>query len=304
MINGFFIGQLGSSTSGRREAAKQQADDIFVTTNDPDYVSEATGTVYYISALGNDNNDGISIDTPFLTTNKIEAITLYAGDIVAFRRGDTWNDSLSISNSGSVGNPIIITSYGSGARPIINANADFSTSWVSDNSYHADMYKTSVATEKNRLWKDGVEQKSITQRENQLFTYGWNEMGIDDCVWEWYDGYIWYYSPTGIPNGQFHASSINNAFNINSRSNIMVSGVDMRGGNECVDVQNSDNCILEYCTVGRNSSSGIRADDSNYLLVERNTIDSNFHLKWQNLPASYSGTDNRDAMMVLSLMEL
>lgn len=294
MLNGFFIATAGVSTATSRAAAQELAQvnyiaeaPPYVPGDDPVYSPD-----YYISISGDDAADGTSEATAWRTLAKVEGASFFPGMVIAFKRGDIWNDALTISDSGTSGNEIIYTSYGSGERPILNGNADFSTSWVADNTYHSNMYRAS-ASEVSRLWKDGVEQKSVTQRSDKLSSYGWDEMGIDDCVWIWYNNYLWYYSPSGTPTGQFSGDNVGNVLRVTNQSYVKVSGLDLRGGNECVDAQNSDHCTFEYSNIGFNAVSGIRTDDSTYLTVERNTIDSNFHLWWEGLPSSYAGTDNR-----------
>ena len=78
------------------------------------------GTVYYVSAEGDDANDGITPETPIKTLSKASSLSLKAGDSVLFRKGDTFVGNLHYSNlEGSKENPITIASYGEGDnRPI------------------------------------------------------------------------------------------------------------------------------------------------------------------------------------------
>ncbi len=85
-------------------------------------------TSYVSSSEGNDDNDGLSEDTPFATVAKVNALDLQPGDSVRFKCGDVWRaEQLVISWSGAEGDPITIGSYPtacadqpvlSGARPI------------------------------------------------------------------------------------------------------------------------------------------------------------------------------------------
>ena len=87
-------------------------------------------TNYFVSnSSGNDNNNGLSPETAWKTLLKIEseAKIFRAGDIIAFRKGDTWEESLILYNiHGSSGNPIIFTSYGSGDKPILKGSKEIS----------------------------------------------------------------------------------------------------------------------------------------------------------------------------------
>ena len=53
----------------------------------PDRIN-IVGTKYYVSADGNDSNDGKSIDTPWKTLARVDKAQLLPGDGVLFRRGD------------------------------------------------------------------------------------------------------------------------------------------------------------------------------------------------------------------------
>lgn len=46
------------------------------------------GTTYFVSNSGNDNNDGLSPDTPWQTLEKVDEAKLSKGDGVCFKRGD------------------------------------------------------------------------------------------------------------------------------------------------------------------------------------------------------------------------
>lgn len=74
---------------------------------------------YYISNAGNDSNSGLSETTPWQTISKVNFFTFLPGDQILFKRGDSFYGSLTISNSGSPGNPITISAYGTGENPVI-----------------------------------------------------------------------------------------------------------------------------------------------------------------------------------------
>ncbi|HEY5371623.1 MAG TPA: T9SS type A sorting domain-containing protein [Hanamia sp.] len=80
----------------------------------------ANAKTYYISNSGNDGNSGTDPSTAWQTINKVNSFGSFApGDSILFNRGDTFYGSISISNSGSLGNPITFGAYGSGANPVI-----------------------------------------------------------------------------------------------------------------------------------------------------------------------------------------
>jgi parallel beta-helix repeat protein len=86
-------------------------------------------TTYYVSANGDDFNNGTTESTAFQTINKINSITLQAGDQVLFRRGDVFRGQLDIAQSGELGNPIVIDAYGTGNKPTISGS-ELVNDWI------------------------------------------------------------------------------------------------------------------------------------------------------------------------------
>ena len=79
-------------------------------------LSGITGKKYYVSSsTGDDNNDGLTEATAFKTVTKAMNLAV-KGDAVLLKRGDMWRERFS-TKAGT-----ILTAYGTGAKPIINAN--------------------------------------------------------------------------------------------------------------------------------------------------------------------------------------
>lgn len=79
----------------------------------------ANATNYYVSNSGSDGNDGLTAGTAWQTIAKVNGSSFNAGDSILFKRGDSWNESFRLANSGSVGSPIVVGAYGTGNKPII-----------------------------------------------------------------------------------------------------------------------------------------------------------------------------------------
>lgn len=78
-------------------------------------VAEFSGQTYYVSADGSDANDGLTPETPLLTTTK-GLTAVGTNRRILFRRGDTFHvSSVQIVAEG----PGIIGAYGSGKRPVL-----------------------------------------------------------------------------------------------------------------------------------------------------------------------------------------
>lgn len=89
-----------------------QIDNIKVST-------AASEAPYYISSSeGDDNNEG-TIASPWKTLEKISSVGLLPGDTVYFKKGDRFNGHFTVNGSGFTEDPIVITSYGNGEKPII-----------------------------------------------------------------------------------------------------------------------------------------------------------------------------------------
>ena len=59
-----------------------------------DYTVGDGGKIYYFAANGDDSNDGLTEKTPFKTLSKLSELPLNSGDVVLFRRGDTFRGSI------------------------------------------------------------------------------------------------------------------------------------------------------------------------------------------------------------------
>lgn len=75
---------------------------------------------YYISNNGNDEADGLTPNTSFLSISKLNSIVLKPGDKVYFKSGDRFTGTLRLKHSGQANNPIVISSYGGVEKPILS----------------------------------------------------------------------------------------------------------------------------------------------------------------------------------------
>jgi hypothetical protein len=81
-------------------------------------------TAYYVSCTGNDSNNGTSTSTPWATLSKASSQAYQPGDQVLLQDGCVWIGTFQPTTSGTSGNPITFSNYGSGALPrIVGSNA-------------------------------------------------------------------------------------------------------------------------------------------------------------------------------------
>jgi hypothetical protein len=113
-------------------------------------------TVYYVSSSGNDANSGTSTSTPWKTLTKVNSFTPKAGDQILFNRGDEWTGTVTVSASGTSGNPIVYGAYGSGDKPKIYGS-EVITGWT---KHSGSIYKASVdKTDIKQLFLNGSRMK-------------------------------------------------------------------------------------------------------------------------------------------------
>ena len=82
------------------------------------FLTQAAATYYVSQSTGNDANDGTH--APWKTLTKASQITFTEGDQLLLKCGDTWTEGLELKGNGSAANPAVVSSYGTGPRPVID----------------------------------------------------------------------------------------------------------------------------------------------------------------------------------------
>ncbi len=86
----------------------------------PSSASHTHNDYYISSSQGNDSYDGTSALKPWKNLDKIWLKdVLQPGDRVRLKRGDTWHGNIYVRGAGTPANPVLVSSYGDGADPII-----------------------------------------------------------------------------------------------------------------------------------------------------------------------------------------
>ncbi|MBL7218496.1 MAG: discoidin domain-containing protein [Phycisphaerae bacterium] len=81
----------------------------------------AQAATYYVSqSSGNDSSTGQTENKPWKTLAKASTVKYAPGDSILLKCGDTWNEQLSPKGEGTPAKPITISSYGKGAKPMID----------------------------------------------------------------------------------------------------------------------------------------------------------------------------------------
>lgn len=85
--------------------------------------SGKTGRIYYVDIeTGNDNATGLSPALAWRSLAKLNATLFLPGDQILFKSRQSWVGQLHPQGTGSKHQPIIISSYGSGSKPVIAGN--------------------------------------------------------------------------------------------------------------------------------------------------------------------------------------
>lgn len=113
---------------------------------------------WYVNAQGSDAADGTTPATAWQTITKVNTATLAAGDSLLFNRGDVFYGTLRINYSGTVSQPIVVSSYGTGAKARISGMTTLS-SWtlLSGSIYYAT--NSSIDYRVNMLTLNGLPQQ-------------------------------------------------------------------------------------------------------------------------------------------------
>ena len=115
-------GNEGGSSSGSTasNSTVQQPTDNLYQIERPVWSDTASGKTYYVSAsAGKDGNDGLSEGAP-TTVKTLSGLTLAKGDRVLFMAGDQFEINWKLSTGGTKEEPIVISSYGKGTKPVLS----------------------------------------------------------------------------------------------------------------------------------------------------------------------------------------
>ncbi len=112
-----------------------------------------SGTSYFVSNTGNDENDGLSAETAWATLDKVNQAPLAQGDGVFFERGGLWRGQLRAKEG------VTYSAYGTGIKPAIYGSHENS----------ADPEKWSLLEGTQNIW---VYYKELTDVGTLVFNEG------------------------------------------------------------------------------------------------------------------------------------
>ncbi len=109
------------------DAADTRREEIRTATTE--LSNEVTGTVYYISNNGSDDNDGCSPESAWATPYRAMTAKLQYGDAVLFERGGTWHIDVEtnlgdISRNHGYADGVHVGAYGDGEKPVLRGDIE------------------------------------------------------------------------------------------------------------------------------------------------------------------------------------
>ena len=257
-------------------------------------------TNYYVSSSeGNDSNNGLTPETAWKTLEKVENERAYflPGDVIAFKKGDIWNDGTFLNLSGIKGtakSKIRFTSYGIGDKPIISVVGRPNINWVNQGN---NIWRTGDLHDQiSRLMIDGKEVlgswiyseintniSSSGMVASSLVRYVWDDIG---------DGnFVYLYSTQNPSNMNIKVSVDVRAMSLYNNAFLNFSDIEFQGGYIAgVTVKASENINFDNVKIGVMSRHGLTTEYSSIInkhckniIVKNSLIDSEFML-------DYSGT--------------
>ena len=80
---------------------------------------------YYLDSKNGDNSkNGLSPENAWKTISKLSEVIIQPGDSILLRRGMEWDEEFIVSFSGEKENPIVISAYGEGNKPLIKGSIE------------------------------------------------------------------------------------------------------------------------------------------------------------------------------------
>jgi uncharacterized repeat protein (TIGR02059 family) len=188
-----------------------------------------SATTYYVSNSGSDSNDGKTETTAWKTISKINSISFTAGDVISFKCGDTWRETLNVPSSGTSASSITFNSYGTGTHPRILGSTQAIT-WT-ETATGSNKWKSSTAFTSNPYSVYTCE--IFFENADGTKAWGTYVSGTSGLAaeynWTWVSNYIYVYS-TSDPGSKYTSVEVpqrESAINTNRKNYISFNGIDI-----------------------------------------------------------------------------
>lgn len=221
------------------------------------YSLSAFSTTYYVSREGDDDNDGMSQNTPWKSLSKLALVmdVFEPGDQILFRRGDNFGGSLRWYESGTAANPITLGAYGSGANPVFTGAITVS-GWQHEGG---------------NIWRSGC--RTCPEEVAGFFINGQpQQIGRTPNQEEANGGYLFYDSYQG--RNQITDNDLNTSIDWTGAQAVMRTN---RSLLDRVEIQNVNGNTLNFAT---DVSSDIREGYGYFLQHHKSTLDQQGEWFW------------------------
>jgi hypothetical protein len=219
--------------------------------------SSIWATTYYVDASnGNDLNSGSSESSAWQTIYKVNVSNFINGDLILFKRGETWREQLDVPSSGGLENPIVFGAYGTGDNPSI-IGSDLIAGWTQES---VNIWKATCNIQPYIVAID----ENVGSNKNSLENLSTNN------DWCWVAGVLYLYDSAGNPdtehkNPGIEAGSRNTCINISSKNYIVINGLETAHANgewsQNISVNGTGDTI-KNCLVRDGSHRGLCFDAS------------------------------------------
>jgi hypothetical protein len=121
-------------------------------------------TYHVDSAIGNDDNNGSTPQTPWSSLGRVMRASLKPGDKVLFARGSVWRGQFRPAISGLQDNPVVYGAYGNGALPSIRGTRLLSDPRDWNKDINGVWYTNTVEHDPWVLVHDGIPGKRVSMK--------------------------------------------------------------------------------------------------------------------------------------------
>jgi len=230
-----------------------------------------SATNYYVKNGGNDAADGESDGNAWETVTKVNSESFSGDDTIFFNRGDTWLTKLIFPSSGSAGQPIVVTSYGTGLSPKFTAQVNY-TEWVNysgDIYYCTGAYRTYYMLIIDGTW--GIARETTIEGLDTDYEYYDKTTGTQGQT----DDTMFVYLSTGSPTTAI-GTYIDNMIALTGISYITFDNLHITyAGSNAFSVQDSSNFIeIKNCRIDWIGGTSIYFENGRDILIQKDTLEN------------------------------
>jgi hypothetical protein len=233
--------------------------------------------VIYVSASGDDKNDGLSEDKPLKTPEAgLKKLRTGSPDWLLFKRGDTFDGSLGnwAVSGRSASEPIVVSAYGNGARPLFRTGGGTAIDSVNSSDggpHHDHVWFIGLSFYANRRDPSSPDfGGNPSNVEGIHWRTGTTDLLIEDCVLRFYGlaGSFLDSDNLGMTNIRLRRNQFLDSYNTESQGHsqgIYLSAVksilfeenifDHNGWND--DVSGAQKQVFNHNLYGDNGNKGI-----------------------------------------------